>query len=363
MLLFVLWSNLHGGYVLGLILLLSRGMGELIDRWAGRQTESSIWRVIEPFGLATVGFLAAAINPNGTAMWGIPFQTVGVGMLQNAIPEWASPDFHDLTQQPFMWLLIGLLGALGMADRPARGSDLIKVIAFGAMALVARRNFAPFALMAVPLLSIFGWEVISRWTRRLPAQTKIHEARTDLPAWVNRTANLTIFGMIAFMALGKLYFVSHPAVVGEYLKEQYPAGAVEVLHTLYPAGSTDGNLFSTYAWGGYLTWTLPQFPVFVDGRTDLYGDQVIAEWMNIMAGKPGWEDLLAEHGVSLVLIEPEQPFVRELIAKGWRVLYADATAVLLKRPDGNSSYIGGRFYSVTDLEYGPQIPTRRLVLE
>jgi hypothetical protein len=331
-LLFIFWSNLHGGYILGLILLLSRGVGEIIDRWAGRAPDPSNRYILEPFGLAMVGFLVAAINPNGTAMWGIPFQTVGVGMLQNAIPEWGSADFHDLTQQPFMWMLIGLLGALGLADRPARGRDLSKVSIFCAMGLVARRNFAPFALLALPLLSFLGWIIISRWINRLRVRPKFGGMNSEPPVWIQRTTNLVVFGVLVFAAMGKVYFVSHPAVVGIYLKEGYPAGAVEFLHMSYPDGPTDGNLFSTYAWGGYLTWDLPEFQVFVDGRTDLYGDEVIGEWLDIMGGKPGWEELLADHNVSLVLLEPGQPLVRELTEKGWQYMFKDETAVILERP-------------------------------
>jgi hypothetical protein len=335
--LFILWSNLHGGYVLGLILLGCRGAGELLDRWAGRQASGSRRAVVEPLVLAALGLLVAAINPNGAAMWRIPFQTVGVGALQNAIPEWASPDFHDLVQQPFLWMLVGLLGALGLAERPRRGGDLLKVVVFAAMGLAARRNFAPFALVAAPLLSASGWEVFSRWSARLqpPPEGRAGTARRgELPGWLRCATNLCLFGLIALAALGKLVFVSHPAVVGEYLRRQYPAGAAEFLRAQHP----DGQLFSTYAWGGYLIWALPEYPVFIDGRTDLYGDAVIGEWLAILAarqdeGMPGWADLLAQRGVAQVLLEPGQPLLRTLTRAGWKTLYADKLAVIMRRPD------------------------------
>ena len=35
-----------------------------------------------------------------------------------------------------------------------------------------------------------------------------------------------------------------------------------------------GPLYNTIDWGGFLTWYLPEQPVSIDGRTDLYGDQM-----------------------------------------------------------------------------------------
>ncbi len=48
--------------------------------------------------------LVVLINPNGLNMWRIPFQTVGVQVLQSLIAEWASPNFHELAQQPLLWM-------------------------------------------------------------------------------------------------------------------------------------------------------------------------------------------------------------------------------------------------------------------
>lgn len=42
----------------------------------------------------------------------------------------------------------------------------------------------------------------------------------------------------------------------------YPAHAVKYLHKHVPRG----QIFSTYDWGGYLIWQLPEKKVFVDGR-------------------------------------------------------------------------------------------------
>jgi hypothetical protein len=324
-LLFALWSNLHGGYPLGLILIVCWIGGEILNRLTGRPEALPARRLWQLAGWALLAWAAVALNPNGIAMWKIPFQTVGVGALQQYIPEWASPNFHELVQQPFLWMLAALLAALGLAGQPADGKDLAKVIVFGAMGLIAQRNFGPFALLAAPVLADAGWKVLSRVLARLPLRTAT--AARPLPGCLQSGLNLGIVFLLAFFALGKLYAVTQPALVDAYLHQSYPADAVTWLKANKPAG----RLFSTYAWGGYLDWTLPEYPVFVDGRTDLFGDAIILDWQKVVSLKPGWEAILDRWHVDLVLIEPGEPLPKALEKLGWRKLYQDSSAVLYQR--------------------------------
>lgn len=323
-LLFAAWSNLHGGYPLGLILIGCWMGGELTNHLMGREERLPMRRIWTLGGWALAGWAATAINPNGLATWKIPFQTVGVGALQQAIPEWASPDFHDLVQQPFLWMLAGLLAAFGLAGEPVEGKALFKVIVFGAMGLAARRNFGPFALLAAPVLAASGWKVLSRAAGRIPKRSA---AQRQLPAGVQRAFNLAIVAFLAFAALVKLVVVTQPALVGASLRQSFPVEAAAWLEEQKPAG----RLFSTYAWGGYLDWQLSAYPVFVDGRTDLFGDEIIREWQSVLAIRPGWKEILDRWQVRLVLVEPGQPLLSELERNGWKELYRDPTAALYGR--------------------------------
>jgi len=95
-LLFLLWSNLHGGYSLGFLLLGAFLGGQVLNHVLGMKEDTIPWRTLGRILLwMFAGFLAVAINPNGLDMWRIPFQTVGVSSLQQFIQEWASPDFHS----------------------------------------------------------------------------------------------------------------------------------------------------------------------------------------------------------------------------------------------------------------------------
>ncbi len=327
--LFALWSNLHGGYALGFLLLGATLAGQVMERWL-TPAQAPSWRGIAHLaGASALGFLAVALNPNGVNMWKIPFQTVGVQVLQQAIPEWASPDFHDLTQQPFLWMLAGLLLALGVSRQRRNAETLLPVLLFTATALMARRNFAPFALAAAPLLASAGWEALQTAFAPLSPYLKRYSGGSrPVRASLRRSINLASVVVLAFAAFLKAGLVSHPALVEGAIRQHYPADAAAWIAWHRPTG----NLFNEYAWGGYLIWRLPQVPVFVDGRTDLFGDDLLNEWLTIVTADEGWQNALEKHDIQMALISPDAPLRRALKQAGWQEPYSDPVAVILVKP-------------------------------
>jgi len=68
---------------------------------------------------------------------------------------------------------------------------------------------------------------------------------------------------------------------------------------------------------------LPQEKVFVDGRTDLYGDQFLTnEYLATATGADGWRDTLDRYGIRLVVVEAGSGLARVLaVEPGWRLDY------------------------------------------
>ncbi len=106
-----------------------------------------------------------------------------------------------------------------------------------------------------------------------------------------------------------------------------PVDAVAFLRDNHPTG----RLFNMYNWGGYLLWELPEYPVFVDGRTDLYDDALINEWLTTVRGENGWQENLDRWQINTVLVEPDAALVENLKQAGWRQLFQDAVAVIYTR--------------------------------
>ena len=141
---------------------------------------------------------------------------------------------------------------------------------------------------------------------------------------MRRVIDLAIVLLLALAGVLKLFLAAEPSFVDTHLRQTFPAEAVEWIKSNRP----EGRLFNEYAWGGYLIWALPEYPVFVDGRTDLYGDEIIGDWSEVISGGGDWQAILERWQVGLVLVAPGQPLERELDREGWKDLYRDKTAVI-----------------------------------
>jgi hypothetical protein len=74
--------------------------------------------------------------------------------------------------------------------------------------------------------------------------------------------------------------------------------------------------------------------VFVDGRNDMYSEQVLEDYSAIRAADPGWEALAAHYGVNAILLPPDTTLTRGPAASaGWCEILRDTIEVLyLKEP-------------------------------
>ncbi len=340
-LLFALWSNLHGGFPIGLVLLGVFTAAELANRlFFFNQDDCLPWTQIRGLSLWSLSAIPAVlINPNGIKTWLIPFQTVGITALQNLIQEWASPDFHNLPQQVILWLLFLMVISFSMAGRRIPLGDLFIPLAFAYMTFMARRNIAAFAMTAIPatsrglLLAWWGWRDrmeseggIAALMQKYRLATPKIENRQVTPA-VSRVVNLVIIAFLSGLAFGRLGIMSLQPVVDRYLSTEYPVEAVNWMKQL----TVTGNILNEYNWGGYLVFSNPATPVFVDGRTDLFGDEIIGEWQQVVLGEPEWRSILDKWEVQAVLLKPDKPLLAQMDGNGWRKAFEDEKSVVMVR--------------------------------
>jgi len=343
--LFVLWVNLHAGYALGFMLLAAFVAGEVFNRvfalmvpsGGGTVKDEALsegvplmhWRAIGlVVGVACLSALVLALNPNGTRMWTYYLETVRINVLQDFIQEWRSPDFHPLYTQPFIWLLLATLAAMGLSGRRADGTDLAMVGGFAYAALLAGRNFGPFAIVVAPVLSRHVAALLRR-CRPAPGSGGLARPGQRLasrPRAILGAVNLWLLALLVALAVVKVRTPLGTAFNEERQRESLPVGAADWIETHRPAG----KMFNHYNWGGYLIWRLwPDYLVFVDGRTDLYGDEILRDYIEIQSAGPHALSLLARYDISFVLTRPNDALSLLLSCQGsWTPAYQDDVAVV-----------------------------------
>lgn len=326
---FLIWGNLHGGYVLGVILLGVMIGGELLNKIIPGKTEFHMdWPEIRKLVFwASSGMLAVLINPFGIGMWKIPFNTVGLKALQDFISEWASPDFHQLFQQPMLWMLFLIFIAIGISKKTIDGTDLLSLIVFSWFAFTARRNFGPFAMVSAPVISRHLHDIFENWKSEGKNKNKLSATAGNISDNTRNWINLAIIVLLVVAASWKAVDVNKTSFVREKESEIFPSQAVDILLN----ENDPGKIFNEYNWGGYLIWHLRDFQVFVDGRTDLYGDEILDDYLAVVKVQKGWNQILDINKIDILLIKSGSNLEIFAKNKGWHTIYKDSIAVVLGR--------------------------------
>jgi hypothetical protein len=320
--LMALWGNLHAGFSIGFILLGGSIAGEILTKFfTPNKPDALSWSAIRKLILvSTVAVIALLINPYGAQLLLVPFQTVSIGALTTYIQEWQPPNFAGREILPFIVLLVAT--ALVMAAHWRRWSwtDFILCAGTAFMALRAGRNIALFAVVATPVL-----------TRHLDALLRDRGWVLQPLKRVNPRMGMINAILLIVVCLGavvKVVWTLNPEQVDLAKRDALPVEATEYLLANPPTGT----LFNSYNWGGYLMYALPDIPVFVDGRTDLYGDTLLDRYMAAAFGSDSWRDVLTEYDVTTVMIEPDSGLATLLENEpDWSNRYQDDLAVIFER--------------------------------
>ena len=107
-----------------------------------------------------------------------------------------------------------------------------------------------------------------------------------------------------------------------------PVNAVNYLRQ-HPA---PGPLYNTLDWGGFLTWYMPNYPVAIDGRTDLYGDELEELFFKTANGAPTYVNDPYLNQAGVVILQKSNNLVSILQSDSrFQLVYQDALAAVFVR--------------------------------
>lgn len=307
------WANLHGGYAIGLGLCGLTLIGEVVDAGQARRRP----RLKTLLSVILAGGMAASLNPQGPFIHLFALSFLNrESAIQRYIQEWASPDFHELTGQAFGLGLL-LLVIVGIGRRGITWSVALPVLAVTWLGLQGVRHVPLFALVALPYVAagLRHWSLFAERPR--PPEPTVFQL-----------GNWLMVGLIVVMIGGFVATQPLAQIQRQPLEEWYPSAALAYLQREQPPGP----IFNFDGWGGYLIARAPAYPVFIDGRSDLYGARWLDRYRAVMRLEPGWRGILDEHGIRLLLVRREQA-VGNLLRDdpGWVVLVETETELLVGR--------------------------------
>ncbi len=328
--LFVVWANLHGAVILGLIVLgITAGCDLLQDWFVGtykrfvsptrergctalarrangeRFSPRARWlAVVTPLALAAICF-----NPYGIAY----LQTYGrvQSFTFAQIIEWR-PIWHYPSVVPEILPTVAVVAALAalawLLNPQRRWAHLGWLLVLGVLFAQARRNVWPFTLAALtvlaanaPALSIDAiWRRLSQFSTGQPA---------DEPAVPPRRWRLLFrAGVLVWLGLeaANLAMDLRPG------RPLLPAALEQGVVGFIRAHDLGGRLLNDYETSGYLQWALAgQPPLYLD-RMDSYPDEVMRDYQDMVQMTAHGGRVLDRRQIEVVVLATNRGAVQSL---------------------------------------------------
>ena len=344
--LFAFWINLHGSWLIGVVVLAIAAASASINIQSGLLQNSPLPGEArrQLYGVAFVSLAALFLNPYGWHLVAYPFDLAFRQNLNIAsIAEWQPTPLSSLRGR----VLLGLcaLTVLRQLRRP-RSWNLYE-LGLAALGLYAGLHYLRFlfltSLLTLPMLTRDLHAHLSPEgnTESKPAgpdslASRLHFLSRDVGG---DTGRLWLRGA-ALASLACVAFRIAQASGQELTKTpDFPSQRATTYLKNFRA---QGRVFNDFLWGGYLEWNAPQIPVFIDSRVDIFEHAgIFADYLDAIRLRNSLA-ILCKYRIHYVLFEKDTPLTYLLMhTSEWHSLYQDDETVLLERtsaaPVGSSS--------------------------
>lgn len=337
--LMMLWVNLHGAYLTGFILLgiymIGNGLQQIFvsDYKKKHELRNRAFHLLSFTGFC---LLTALINPYGYRMLIFPFRFMGSKYIQDYIVEWASPNFHEtiLFSLPLLLLIV----VLGFSLRKLSFIEIGLLIFSIHSALYAVRYMPILAIIAIPIIGSYLQGYFQKGLTHTDVPSHIRKVLQWLHALsgriqtnsshFNRHLMIVVFLLFLFFDATFSHGRTDGVLIEDYRFDEtrFPIEAVEFVK----AQSITGRMYNAYYFGGYLIYRLypdPTYRVFIDGRAEMYGDEMLEDFAHIDYLASDWESILEDYEVTWIIHQAGGQLSAVLLEDSdWKLIYADSVA-------------------------------------
>ena len=315
-LIFLIWANVHIQFVYGLAVVGLFAGVNLLQRLAiywkiypQNLTEPTL-PVDRLFAILACCMAATCVGPYSFHLYQQVFAYSQSKIIYRMITELQALSFQYWNQYLELLLAIGAYFALGRQKKidPFRLALLIFASVF---AFRTWRDAWFLCVTSAALIADF------------PSAPEDREARIRLSGW----AAVGVASLV-LLVLAARNTDFNTRGLDRVITSEYPVDAANFLRR-NPVG---GPLYNSFDWGGFLIFYMPEYPVSIDGRTDLYGDAIDEQYFSTQEAEPSYvkDPVLNESGV--VILKRKFPIASMLMTdRRFRVIYRDDLAVVFAR--------------------------------
>jgi len=361
-LIFLPWANLHGGFFLGLAVILAILTLEIFKKtkiWEKMKFLNFIGKLNlqeQPLSKIKVLFfvfisssLITLINPYGWKIYIEVFRTIGDRYAASHILEWM-PLFLQKSNIILIYTYILLVAFLIFVSyKKITLNKILISLFFLYLSISATRYFLVFVAWTLPIFlesllhlkEQYDWQsIFSRY-------------------FIGKTGNLFI--ALLLIVLLPMVFSLYDVYSNAFSVESYyPEETIPFLKTI----PLSENMFNFYGWGGYLIWNIPERKLFIDGRMAIWRQKdkfAFKDYIDVTEAQSNLNEIIEKYNISFFLLPKEsrsqmqkqknelsadsqktgflclmlscnkKNIYDELNKLGWKPVYSDQVSVILSK--------------------------------
>ncbi len=309
-LILVLWTNLHGSYLIGLVYVLFFALEAIVTAPANinRFLLSKQWGLF--FGISLASLMLTPLGIDGLLL---PFQLTDQSYSMSIISEWVSPNFQHFNFLELWLIVIIIFGFTQKMELPL----LRLVFLLGLIHLSLQHNRYAADLMSLQGPLILAMPLAKHWQ------------------YTKQESNFTLADLAPVTSLGKTLFILALLSWSIYVIkikdiEFLSSKRINTMLMTVRQAQLPGKVFNDYNIGGYLIFH--GFETFIDSRAELYRDDTLKLFMeatSLAGGEKPLETLLSQYDITWSFLTAKSPAVSYFnMHPDWMPIYANEYAAI-----------------------------------
>jgi hypothetical protein len=315
--LMILWSNFHGIFIAGVLVLFAFAAGWLVDYLFAKEgnlaTGKRLWLAL------ILSITGSVLNPGGADSWFSILGFVNNQYLMSRMLEANSPNFQLPELRIILVLLVFSIFLLAVKREKFSSGQGFLLAGFTAMNLMAFRNIQLYGVVA-PFVLAEAFNGL----RDAPLLGRLEGTLAN----IEEKISVFYYPVIITIVMG-IFILTSPIskALYQFEPETFPVDAV----TWLKSNPQDGNMFNDLNWGGYLELHLYPQKTFADSVADVTGE-VTMDYETVITLAAGWEKILEKYDIKWVIVKKESRLAQALETEHrWQVVYENSTAIILRK--------------------------------
>ncbi len=316
------WANLHGGFLIGLVLTSLF----VVDNCLNVSTRRGLEKFLQALFLFSAFGLITFLNPWGWHLHEHLASFLTSNLIIESTPDFFAPSWDNATLQILILVALAVIVPMLGSVRRISVGDWLLFIGLLYAAATSVRNIPFFGLLMLPIAAVQLQQIIMKSSRPLPRLILESSQRLEHDQGNNNGIGWPI--MVVGIMVG--LFLTGVIRVG-LTSINVPAGALQWINA--QPSLNQQPVFADSLFAGFVLFGTPTERVYLHSLTANYPHYLVEDYLRVARGENGWEEIVAKFNWAIVKTDRAhaRTFSKSFC---WRLVYSDSQATVFERVCG-----------------------------